>query len=99
MHTESKTAPDQKNSSQTELTHKETVVCRTSSRQKRVPITRNNDFFMETVTSDSQKSLIPQQSKESSPNQTKESDLKVNLNAKNKDVKINSYARQITENT
>jgi hypothetical protein len=29
-------------------------------------------FFMETVTSDSQKSLIPQQPKEGSPNETKE---------------------------
>jgi hypothetical protein len=31
---------------------------------------------MATVTSDSQKSLIPQQSKEGSPNQIKESNLK-----------------------
>jgi hypothetical protein len=44
-------------------------------------------FLMETVTSNSQKSLIPQQPKEGSPNQTKESNLKVNLNAKVKDVK------------
>jgi hypothetical protein len=42
---------------------------------------------METVTLDSQKSLIPQQSKEGRPNQIKESNLKVNLNTKGSDVK------------
>jgi hypothetical protein len=45
MHTESKTAPDQNNSSETEVTHKEIVVCRTSSRHKRVAITRKKDFL------------------------------------------------------
>jgi hypothetical protein len=39
---------------------------------------------METVTSDSQKSLIPQQAKEGSPNQTKESNLKVRVNLNTK---------------
>jgi hypothetical protein len=93
VNTKSKVSPDQNNNSQTDVTHKETVVCRTSDRQKRVPITRNNDFFMETVTADSQKSLIPQQSKEGSPNQIKESNLKVNLNTKNNDVKNKQSCR------
>jgi hypothetical protein len=43
VHTKSKILPDKNNSSQTYVTHKETAVCRTSNRLKRVPITRSDD--------------------------------------------------------
>jgi len=45
VHTKSKISPVQNNNGQADETHNETVVCRTSNRQKRVPITRNNDFL------------------------------------------------------
>jgi hypothetical protein len=47
VHTKPKISPDRDNSSQTDATHKESAVCRTSNRQKKVPITRNNDFLWE----------------------------------------------------
>jgi hypothetical protein len=47
MHTKPKISPDQVSSSQTDTTHKESAVYRTSNRQKKVPITRNNDFLWE----------------------------------------------------
>jgi hypothetical protein len=46
-HTKPKISPDRDNSSQTDATHKESAVYRTSNRQKKVPITRNNDFLWE----------------------------------------------------
>jgi hypothetical protein len=47
VHTKPKISPDQDNSSQTDATHTQSAVCRTSHRQKKVPITRNNYFFWE----------------------------------------------------
>jgi hypothetical protein len=44
-------------------------------------------IFMATPTSDSQRSLIPQQSRDSSLNQIKESSLKVNIITKDNDSK------------
>jgi hypothetical protein len=89
VHSVSKTSLRQNNSNQTDIADKENVVCTTSNRQKRVPFTRHNDFFMATVTSDSQKSLIPQHFKESSPNQSKNRIPKENLNIKDNDANIN----------
>jgi len=44
---ESLTETEQINNSQTDETHKETIVGRISGRQKKTPITRNKDFLWE----------------------------------------------------
>jgi len=88
VHTKSKTLSGQ-NNSQTDVTDKETAVCRTSNRQKRVWITRNN-FFYGNSNFRQPKKINPQQSKEGSPIHIKESNLKENLNIKDNDAKNKS---------
>jgi hypothetical protein len=50
---------------------KDTVLPRTSNGQKRLPITRNKDFFMETVTLQNHKFPTSQLTKESGPKLSK----------------------------
>jgi hypothetical protein len=45
VHTKSMILPDLNNSRQSDETHKEIVVCRTSNTLKKLPVTRNNDFL------------------------------------------------------
>jgi hypothetical protein len=60
----------QDSSCQIARTSNEDTVCRTSNRQRRIPITRNNDFFMESVTANSIKNPISIQS-EFKPNDSR----------------------------
>ena len=55
------------------------IIHSTSYRQKKVPFTRNNDFFMATTVLDSQKNFTSQPSRENSSNQFNESYFKENL--------------------
>jgi len=68
--------------------HKESAISRTSNRQKRQPLTRNKDFFMETVNLHSCKSPISQVTKTSCYTLTKNR----NLNCK---IPLKIYHRNI----
>ena len=45
VHAKVEVSPKQNNYGQGDVTDKKVIVCRISSRQKKVPVTRNNDFL------------------------------------------------------